>query len=78
MLAPLFLAGRSRKLTLIRVALLGAALIATFVFHLTGTALVELRIAQLVLLVALVAGLGLISRHRRRQLDERSSDDAES
>jgi 4-amino-4-deoxy-L-arabinose transferase-like glycosyltransferase len=78
MLAPLFLAGRSRKLTLIRVALLGAALVATFVFHLTGTALVELRIAQLVLLVALLAGLGLISRHRRRRLAEGSSDHAES
>jgi len=67
MFAPILLAGRSRKLLLIRFAFLGVLLVLTFVFHVSGTALVELRIARLVLLVALVAGFGLVSSHRRRR-----------
>ncbi len=67
MLAPILLGARSRKLMLIRLAFLGVLLVATFVFHVSGTALVELRIARLVLLVALVASVGLISRRRRRR-----------
>lgn len=51
---------------LIRLGLLAVLLVATFVFHIRGTTLVELRIARLVLLVALVGGFGLISRRRRR------------
>lgn len=64
------LGGRSRKLLLIRFGFLGVLLVATFVFHVSGTTLVELRIARLVLLAALVAGFGWISRRRReRQRD---------
>jgi hypothetical protein len=67
MLAPFLMGGRSRKLMLINFALLGVLLVATFVFHVSGTALVELRIARLVLVVALVAGFRLISRRRSGQ-----------
>lgn len=66
MLAPILLGGRSRKLILIRFGFLGVLLVVTFVFHVSGTALVELQIARLVLLVALVVGFALISRRRRR------------
>jgi hypothetical protein len=46
--------------------------------HLSGTAVVELRIARLVLLVALAAGFGLVSRRRRgRAPAEGSSVDSE-
>lgn len=69
--------GRSRKLILIRVGFLAVLLVATFVFHLSGTALVEMRIARLALLVALVAGLGLISRRRSRNAADSSPDDPE-
>lgn len=70
---PLLLGGRSRMLMLIRFGLLGVLLVVTFVFHASGTALVDLRIARLVLLVALVVGFGLITRRRRRDEAEGSS-----
>jgi hypothetical protein len=66
MLFTIFMGGRSRKLMLIRFGLLGALLVVTFAFHLRGTALVDLRIARVALLVALVAGFGVISRRRKR------------
>ncbi len=78
MLAPILLGGRSRKLMLIRFGFLGVLLVVTFVFHVSGTALVELRIARLVLLVALVVGFGLISRRRRRDAAEGNSVDSET
>jgi hypothetical protein len=78
MLAPILLGGRSRKLILIRFGFLGVLLVVTFVFHVSGTALVELRIARLVLLVALVVGFALISRRRRRDAAESSSADSET
>ncbi len=78
MLAPIFLRGRSRKLMLIRVGFVSVLLVATFVFHVSGTALVELRTARLVLVVALVGGLGLISRRRRRNTAAGSSVDSET
>jgi uncharacterized membrane protein affecting hemolysin expression len=52
---------------LLQLASLGAALIATFVFHVSGTALVELRIARLALVVALVVGLSWFSRRHGRE-----------
>jgi hypothetical protein len=73
----LFLGGRSRKLILIRLAFLAVLLVVTFVFHVRGTTLVELRIARLVLLAALVAGFTLISRRRRRDAADGSSVDSE-
>jgi hypothetical protein len=78
MLSPILLGSRSRKLMLIRFGFLGVLLVATFVFHLSGTALVELRIARVVLLVALVGGFGLISRRRRRNAAESGSVDSET
>jgi hypothetical protein len=69
---------RSGKLMLIRFGFLGVLLVATFVFHVSGTALVELRIVRLVLLVALVAGFGLISRRRRRHAAEGSPVDPQT
>ena len=78
MLAPILLGGRSRKLILIRFGFLGVLLVVTFVFHVSGTALVELRIARLVLLVALVVGFALISRRRRRDAAESGSADSET
>ena len=78
MLAPILLGGRSRKLILIRFGFLGVLLVVTFVFHVSGTALVELQIARLVLLVALVVGFALISRRRRRDAAESSSADSET
>ena len=41
MLAPILLGGRSRKLILIRLGFLGVLLVVTFVFHVSGTTLVE-------------------------------------
>lgn len=78
MLAPILLGSRSRKLILIRFGFLGVLLVVTFVFHVSGTALVELRIARLVLLVALVVGFALISRRRRRDAAESGSADSET
>lgn len=65
MFAAILLGGRSRKRMLIRFGFLGVLLVVTFVFHISGSALVEVRIARLVLLVALVAGFGVVSRRRR-------------
>lgn len=72
----LVLGGRSRTLMVVRFGLLGVLLVATFVFHVSGTMLVELRIARLVLLVALGAGFGLFSRrrHGRSPAEGRSVD----
>ena len=79
MFSPILLGRGSRKLMLIRFGLLGVLLVATLVFHVSGTTLVELRIARLVLLVALVAGFGLVSRRRRgRGPAEGSSVDTET
>ena len=78
MLAPILPGGRSRKLIVIRFGFLSVLLVVTFVFHVSGTALVELRIARLVFLVALVAGFALISRRRRRDAAESSSADSET
>jgi hypothetical protein len=72
MLFTIFLGGRSRKLMLIRFGLVGVLLVVAFVFHVSGTALVDLRIARLVLLVGLVVGFGVISRRRRRGAAESS------
>jgi hypothetical protein len=58
--------GRSRKLILVRLGLLGVLLAVTFVFHVSGTALVEIRIARLLLVVALLVGVRVISRRRNR------------
>jgi hypothetical protein len=60
--------GNYRVVLVVQVALLAVLLLATFILHLSGTALVELRVARLVILVALVVGAGWVSR-RRRQLD---------
>ena len=62
----LFRSGGSRKLLAIRVAALAVLLLATFIFHVSGTALVELKIARVVILIALVVGAGWYSRRRRR------------
>jgi hypothetical protein len=78
MLTPILLGRGSRKLMVIRLGLLAVLLIVTFVFHVSGTALVELRIARLVLLVALAVGFGVISRRRSRSAGESSSVDSES
>lgn len=57
--------GLSRwKLIPIQLALLAALLAASFAFHISGTELVELRIARLVVFVAIVVGLGWFSRRR--------------
>lgn len=76
MLARIFPRGRSRKLMLSASGFVGVLLVATFVFHISGTALVELRTARLVLVAALVGGLGLISR--RRNAAAGSSVDSET
>jgi hypothetical protein len=78
MLSPILLGGRSRKLMVVRLLFLGVLLFVTFVFHVSGTALVELRIARLVLLVALVGGFGLISRRRRLNAAESGSVDSDT
>jgi hypothetical protein len=77
MLFTIFLGSRSRKLMLIRFGLVGVLLVVAVVFHVSGTALVDLRIARLVLLVGLVVGFGVISRRRRRGAAERSSAGSE-
>ena len=78
MLAPFALGGRSRKLMAVRFAFLGVLLLVTFVFHVSGTALVELRIARLVLVLALVGGFGLVSRRRRRNAVESGAVDSDT
>ncbi len=57
---------RSGKLMLLQLGLLGVMLLATFALHVSGTTLVELRIARLVLVAALVVGFGWFSRRRGR------------
>lgn len=52
----------------IRIAMLAVLLLATFIFHVSGTALVELKIARLAIFVTLVVGVGWVSR-RRKQLN---------
>ena len=52
------------KLIPIQLALLAALLAATFAFHISGTELVELRIARLIVFVAIVVGFGWFSRRR--------------
>jgi hypothetical protein len=66
MLFAILLGGRSRKLMLIRFGLLGVLLVVAFALHLSGTALVDLRIARVVLLVACGVGFAVVSRRRRR------------
>lgn len=57
--------GLSRwKLSSIQLSLLAALLVATFAFHISGTTLVELRIARLVVFIGLVVGIGWFSRRR--------------
>lgn len=64
---------------LIRFGFLGVLLVVTFVFNVSGTALVELRVARVVLLVALGCRLRLGSRRRRgRGPGEGSSVDSET
>jgi hypothetical protein len=58
--------GRYRMVLVIRVGMLAVLLLATFIFHVSGTALVELRIARLAIFVALVAGVGWVSRRHKR------------
>ncbi len=70
----LFRSGGSRKLLAIRVAALAVLLLATFIFHVSGTTLVELKIARVVILIALVVGAGWYSR-RRRQVDASAERD---
>jgi len=55
------------RFVIVQVTLLVALLIATFAFHLSGTTLVELRIARLILVVAVVVGFGWLSRRRGRE-----------
>ena len=52
------------KLISIQPSLLAALLVATFAFHISGTTLVELRIARLVVFIGLVVGIGWFSRRR--------------
>lgn len=66
--------GNYRVVMVVQVALLAVLLLATFVLHLSGPALVELRVARLVIVVALVVGVSWFSR-RRRQLDPPAEHD---
>jgi hypothetical protein len=77
MLTPSLLGGGSRKLMVIRSGLLAVLLVVTLVFHVSGTARGELRIARLALLVALAVGFGVVSRRRSRNAAERRSVDSE-
>ena len=58
------------KLIPIQLALLAVLLAATFAFHISGTMLVELRIARLIVFVAIVVGLGWFSRRRGKKAAE--------
>lgn len=62
-----------RRLVALRLLLVVPLLIATLVLHLSGTDLVILRIARIVLLAALVGGLALL--RGRRRLGESSESD---
>ena len=60
--------GRYRMVLVIRVAMLVVLLLATFILHVSGTALVELRIARLAIFVALAVGVGWVSRAQATEL----------
>ena len=62
----------------IRVAMLVVLLLATFILHVSGTALVELRIARLAIFVALVVGVGWVSRRKRLSSTTTPPDDGAS
>jgi hypothetical protein len=62
------------KLIPIQLALLAVLLAATFAFHITGTTLVELRIARLIVFVVIVVGLGWFPRRRARNATERGRE----
>jgi hypothetical protein len=70
--------GRYRMVLVIRVATLVVVLLATFILHVSGTALVELRIARLAIFVALVVGVGWVSRRKRLSSTTTSPDDGAS
>jgi len=48
-----------------RLAFIVVILVAVFAFHAHGSTLADLRIARIVVVVALLAGGGLLSRSRR-------------
>ena len=70
--------GRYRMVLVIRVAMLVVLLLATFILHVSGTALVELRIARLAIFVALVVGVGWVSRRKRLSSATTPPDDGAS
>jgi hypothetical protein len=70
--------GRYRMVLVIRVAMLVVLLLATFILHISGTALVELRISRLAIFVALVVGVGWISRRKRLNCTPTPPDDGAS
>ena len=70
--------GRYRMVLVIRVAMLVVLLLATFILHVSGTALVELRIARLAIFVALVVGVGWVSRRKRLNSTTTPPDDGAS
>jgi hypothetical protein len=70
--------GRYRMVLVIRVAMLVVLLLATFILHVSGTALVELRIARLAIFVALVVGVGWVSRRKRLSSTTTPPDDGAS
>jgi hypothetical protein len=80
MIGPLLFrsGGRSRKLLAIRLAVLAVLLLATYVFRVSGTALVEFRIARIVILVLLVGGVGWYSRRRERLNSATTTPDDEA
>lgn len=56
----------NRKLMYARLAMLVPLLIATFLFHISGTLLVAVRIARIALFVAIVVVAGWLERRRGR------------
>jgi FtsH-binding integral membrane protein len=56
-----------RKLMLIQAVFLAVLLVATFALHISGTMLVELRIARFVLFAALLVGVSWFSRRRDKR-----------
>jgi hypothetical protein len=56
----------------VRLAFLGALLAATFVFHVSGSTLLELRIARIVLVALFVVASARIT-HRRHTRPENAS-----
>ena len=53
-----------RRFIMIRLALLAALLVATFVFHVGGATAVDLRIVRIAIVAAIVIGGGWLVRHR--------------